>query len=123
MRNYINVHRVLSVVLLCAAVLFLATESNATQFNVLDPGYVQEIYAAPLTPNQEAGMAWTSSNHLLTRAGSTIVEYGLTQNAVVNGTNVHASIATHPISGLATSGYGLTNGEDGLIYAATGSGL
>jgi hypothetical protein len=68
-------------------------------------------------------MAWTSSNNLLTRAGSTIIEYGPTQNAVVNGTNVHASIATHPITGLASTGYGLTNGKDGYIYAATGVGL
>ena len=80
-----------------AAALFLATEARAVQFDVLNSPYVQEIYAAPLTPNQEAGMAWTSSNHLLTRAGSTIVEYGLTQTAVVNSTNVHAPIATHPV--------------------------
>ena len=123
MKNTSNLLSVLSAMLPFAAVLFLATGAHATQFNVLDPGYVQEIYAAPLTPNQEAGMAWTSANHLLTRAGSTIVEYGLTQNAVVNGTNVHASIATHPITGLVSTGYGLTNGKDGYIYAATGSGL
>ena len=77
-----------------AAALNLATGAQAVQFNILDPGYVQEIYAAPLTPNQEAGMAWTSSGNLLTRAGSTIIEYGPTQNAVVNGTNVHAPLAS-----------------------------
>jgi len=118
-----NILSALSATLAFAAVLSLPTGAHDVQFNVLDPGYVQEIYSAPLTPNQEAGMAWTSTNHLLTRAGSTIIEYGLTQNAVVNGTNVHASIATHPITGLASSGYGLTNGKDGYIYAATGSGL
>lgn len=119
----VYIRSVLSALLLVATVFICARASYAVQFNILAPGYVQEIYAAPLTPNQEAGMAWTSSNHLLTRAGSTIVEYGLTQNAVVNGTNVHASIATHPIAGLASTGYGLTNGKDGYIYAATGVGL
>lgn len=118
-----NILSALSAMPAFAAVLFLAAEAQAVQFNLLDPGYVQEIYAAPLTPNQEAGMAWTSGNNLLTRAGSTIIEYGPTQNAVVNGTNVHASIAVHPITGLASTGYGLTNGQDGYIYAATGSGL
>ncbi len=107
----------------CAVALFFPSGAYAVQFNILDPGYVQEIYAAPLIPNQEAGMAWTSSNNLLTRAGSTIVEYGPTQNAVVNGTNVHAAVATHTITGLAATGYGMANGMDGYIYTATGTGV
>lgn len=110
-------------ILAFAAVLFLATAAHAVQFDVLASGYAQEIYAAPLTPNQEAGMAWTSSNNLLTRAGSTIIEYNPTQNTIVNGTNVHGVLATHLITGLVSSGYGLTNGKDGFIYAATGIGL
>jgi len=110
-------------ILFFAAALFFANSAHAIQFDVLAPGYSQEIYAAPLTPNQEAGMAWTSTNNLLTRAGSTIFEYNPTQNAVVNGTNVHGVLATHPIAGLNSSGYGITNGKDGFVYAATGSGL
>lgn len=123
MKKNINVLSAVSAMLALAALLLLTTAAHAVQFNVLDPGFVQEIYAAPLTPNQEAGMAWTSSNNLLTRAGSTIIEYSPTQNSVVNSTNLHAPIATHPISGLVSTGYGLTNGKDGFIYAATGSGL
>jgi hypothetical protein len=110
------------------AVLLFAAVGHAAQFDTLDPGYVQEIYAGPLTPNQEAGMAWTSNNHLLTRAGSTIIEYSPTQNATYQGspppaTSIHGVVATHPISGLNSSGYGMNRGLDGYIYVTTGSGL
>jgi len=117
----INILSTISAMPAFAAVLLLASGAHAVQFNILDPGYVQEIYAAPLTPNQEAGMAWTKAGNLLTRAGSTIVEY-LPATTVVNSTTVHVP-TTHPISGLATSGYGMTSGFDGYIYTTTGSGL
>ena len=68
-------------------------------------------------------MAWTTGGNLLTRAGSNIIEHNLTQNTIVNGTNVHGVTVTHPISGLSTSGYGMTKGVDGKIYTVTGSGL
>lgn len=103
--------------------MIIASSANAAQFSYLDPGYVQEIYAGPLTPNQEAGMAWTVGGNLLTRAGSSIIEYNLTQNTTYQGTSLHGAIATHAISGLNYSGYGMTNGTDGYIYAITGSGL
>lgn len=97
--------------------------AGAVQFSYLDPGYSQQIYTTPLTPNQEAGMAWTSSGHLLTRAGSTIIEYNLTPNTTHQGTSVHGVLATHSISGLSGTGYGITNGKDGFIYAITNTGL
>jgi hypothetical protein len=100
-----------------------AAAALATQFSYLDPNYSQQIYAAPLTPNQEAGMAWTSSGNLLTRAGNQILEHSPTQNATVNGTNVHGVTVSHTITGLSTSGYGMTTGFDGKIYTVTGAGL
>ncbi|MCY2927154.1 MAG: PEP-CTERM sorting domain-containing protein [Planctomycetota bacterium] len=106
-----------------AIVLFCAAGAQAVQFSYLDPGYAQEIYAAPLTTGQEAGMAWTAGGNLLTRAGSVIIEHSLTQNAVVQGTNLHGVTVTHPITGLSTTGYGMTSGLDGYIYTATGTGL
>lgn len=105
------------------ASMLIASSVNAAQFSYLDPNYVQEIYTGPLILNQEAGMAWTIGNNLLTRAGSNIIEYNLTQNTTYQGTPLHGSIATHAISGLNSSGYGMTNGNDGYIYAITGSGL
>lgn len=108
---------------LAVAAILIASSANAVQFSYLDPGYVQEIFTGPLMPNQEAGMAWTTGNNLLTRAGSSIIEYSLTQNTTHQGTPLHSSIATHAISGLNNSGYGITNGNDGFIYAITGSGL
>jgi hypothetical protein len=112
----------LSVATLLATV-FSAGPAQAIQFSYLDPGYTQEIYAGPLIPGQEAGMAWNTGNNLLTRAGSTIIEYSLTQNTSYQGTSLHGVIATHSIAGLSSTGYGMTNGNDGYIYAVTGSGL
>lgn len=112
----------LSVPALIAAVLG-ASPAQAIQFSYLDPGYVQEIYAGPLQTGGEAGMAWTTGNNLLTRVGSNIIEYSLTQNTSYQGTSLHGVIATHAIAGLNSSGYGMTNGTDGYIYAITGIGL
>ena len=100
-----------------------AMPARAVQFSYLDPNYSQQIYAAPLTPNQEAGMAWTTGGNLLTRAGNQILEHNLTQNVTVNGTNVHGVTVAHTITGLNTSGVGMTTGFDGRIYTATSSGL
>ena len=102
------------------AVCFASTSAFAVQFPTLDPAYVQEIYTGPFVGGP--GMAWTNAGALLTRDGSNIYEYSLTQNSVYQGTNVHGFI-THAISGLNTSGYGMTNALDGYIYTTTGSGL
>ncbi|MEI6913560.1 MAG: hypothetical protein WCL39_00335 [Armatimonadota bacterium] len=110
---------------ICAVIagMLCATAAHSGPFSYLDSGFTQEIYAAPLTPNQEAGMAWTSSGNLLTRAGSTIIEYKPTQSAGPQGTNVHGVLTSHPISGLASSGYGMTKGLNGYIYTQTAGGL
>ncbi|MEO8443892.1 MAG: hypothetical protein ABI567_02675, partial [Gammaproteobacteria bacterium] len=100
-----------------------ASPAHAVQFTYLNPAYTQEIYAGPLLYGQESGMAWTVGNNLLTRAGSTINEYSLTQNTTHQGTALHGVIATHTIAGLDGSGFGMTNGADGYIYAITGIGL
>jgi hypothetical protein len=109
--------------LLCAAIVgeFLITPLYAVQYPNLAAGYTQEIYTGPLTGGP--GMAWTSSNHLLTRNGSTILEYSPTQNTTYNSTNLHGVIASHPITGLDPGGVGMTNGLDGFIYAISPSGV
>ena len=114
--------RTLSILSLVFVASVFACTAQAAQFPVLDPGYVQEIYTGPLLP-QEGGTAWTSSGNFLTRDGSNIIEYSLTQNLVHQGTNVHGAIVTHPISGLTSLGYGMTNGLDGYVYTVCGAGL
>jgi hypothetical protein len=120
--------KTLTVLSAMLAVLSSAATAHAVQFSYLDSGYAQEIYAGPLTLNQEAGMAWTAAGNFLTRAGSTILEHSLTQNTSnqpvpAPATLLHGVIASHPIPGLLSSGYGMTNGTDGYIYVATASGL
>jgi hypothetical protein len=102
-------------------VLFFAASANAVQFDYIDPGFSQQIYTGPLVGGP--GMAWTNAGNLLTRNGSDIIEYSLTQNASHQGTNLHSSIATHTIAGLFNTGYGLAKGLDGYIYTPTGGGL
>ena len=113
----------LKILAVLSAALFFTPAAHAVQFDVLASGFTQEIFTTPLTPGGESGMAWTTSGNLLTRNGSSIVEYSLAQNAVHQGTNVHSPITVHPITGLNTSGYGMTKGLDGYIYTPTGSGL
>jgi hypothetical protein len=112
-----------ALVLLAIAMLDPAT-ARAVQFNVLDPGYDQQIYSGPLIPGQEPGMTFTSTGALLTRAGSTIQEYSLTATTnAYQGTTLHLLATSHNISGLNSSGYGMTTGTNGLIYTVTGGGL
>lgn len=99
---------------------------RADQFDYLAAGFSQEIYTGPLVGGP--GMAWTGSGNLLTRNGSTIIEYSPTQNATYQGaptpaTPIHAAIANHVIPGLSSSGYGLAKGTDGYIYTPTAAGL
>jgi hypothetical protein len=108
----------------CAAAVvghFLVSPLFAVQYPNLLPGYTQEIYTAPLQGGP--GMAWTSNNHLLTRNGSTILEYSPTQNTTINSTNLHSVIASYSITGLDPGGVGMTNGTDGYIYAIGPSGV
>ncbi len=101
----------------------LAPTVPALQFPSIDPGYSQEIYTGALQPG-EGGFAWTSAGNLLTRTGSTINEYDLSQTANLHqGTNAHAVLNTHSITNLANTGVGMSNGLDGYVYTNTGSGL
>ncbi len=104
----------------CFATVSISGSALAVQFPFLDAAYVQEIYTGPLVGGP--GMAWTNGGAMLTRDGSNIYEYSLTQNSVHQGTNVHG-FTTHAISGLNTSGYGMTNALDGFIYTTTSTGL
>ena len=103
---------------------FVAAPAKAVQFNVLDPGYDQQIFTGPLVVGGEAGMTFTNSGALLTRVGSSIREYSLTATTnAYQGTSLHLLATTHNISGLSGSGYGMTMGTDGLIYTVTGGGV
>lgn len=79
----------------------LVRPASAVQYPTLDPTYTQEIYTGPLVGGP--GMAWTSSNELLTRNGSDILEYSPTQNTTHQGTSLHGVVATHTISGLSST--------------------
>lgn len=110
-----------AIVVALATLSVSASTARAVQFNYLDPNYTQEIYTGPLVGGP--GMAWTPSNHLLTRNGQYILEYSPTQNGVHQGTNVHNVTTTHTIPGLLSTGFGITNGLDGNIYTVTSAGL
>lgn len=116
-----NIGRSRLVAPLMAAAMAIAAAAYAGQFDFLDTGFVQQIFTGPLVGGP--GMAWTSSGNLLTRNGSDILEYSLTQNAVHQGTNVHSSTVTHTVTGLSSSGYGMTTGFNGVIYTTTATGL
>ncbi len=113
--------RSVRVVSLVSAVSFSSAAALAVEFPTLNLNYNQQIYVAPLVGGPAA--AWTSAGNMLTRNGSQIYEYSLTQNVTINGTNLHGTIATHSPPGLSGGGYAMTNAPDGLIYVNTGGGL
>jgi hypothetical protein len=107
---------------LALVVLFFSAAAHAVQFDYLAPGFSQEIYTGPLASGP--GMAWSGAGNLLTRNGSDILEYSLTQVPLAHqGTNLHPQTVTHTIPGLSTSGFGLAKGLDGYIYTPTAGGL
>src|SRR3954449_4281162 len=108
-----------------ASLLFSTSAINAAgHFNAsVDSSYTSSIYTSPLQPGEGGGTAWTMSSHMLTKFGSNIVEYNPTNNGVHNATNVHLPLATHAITGLASSGVGITNGTDGYIYSVNTAGI
>ncbi len=81
------------------AVLLSAVAAQAVQFDVLDPGYTQQIFAGPLPAGAAPGMVWTSSGNMLIKSGTDILEYTPTTNTY-NGTSVHPVAVTHNIPGL-----------------------
>ena len=68
-RSILGRFSLLAVVL--ALTLSAADRAWAVQYPTLDPNYTQEIFTGPLVGGP--GMAWTTSNALLTRNGSTIL--------------------------------------------------
>jgi len=107
------------------AILLLAAAGNAVQFDYLDPGYTQQIFAGPLPAGAAPGMVWTSGGNMLIKSGTTILKYSL-GTTTYNGTSVHPVAVTHNIPGLfagPNSGVGMTPGLDGFIYIATSNGL
>ena len=99
----------------------LASSAQAIQFTYLDPAYEQDIYTGVLPTSWGPGFAWSSAGNMVLRSNSSLYEYSLTDNAVVNGTNVHG-YTPRSIAGLG-SGYGMTNGTDGFVYANTSRGV
>ena len=118
--------RLVSPRLIPAALLLAAAPAFAVQFPTIDPNYSQSIYTAPLqtsSPPNEGGFAWTTAGNLLTRTGSVVNEYSLTQNITINSTFVRSTIANVAVPGLSSSGVGMTNGLDGYVYTVTAGGL
>jgi hypothetical protein len=112
----------IAVASIALAVLLFTAAAYAVQFDYLDPGFNQQIYTGPLVGGP--GMAWSSTGNLLTRNGSDILEYNLTQVPLAHqGTNLHPQTVTHTIPGLSTTGFGLAKGLDGYIYTPTAGGL
>lgn len=104
------------------SVAWMPLAATAGQFSYLDAAYQQEIFNGPLVGGP--GMAWTAGGNLLTRNGSSLIEYGLTASASYLGTPIHPVSTTHNVSGLLfNSSYGMVNGTDGYIYTTTGTGL
>jgi len=98
-----------------------ASSAHAIQFTYLDPAYEQDIYTGALPTGWGPGFAWSSSGNMVLRGNSTLYEYSLTDDIVVSGTDVHSFI-TRPVANLG-SGYGMTNGTDGFVYANTSRGV
>lgn len=108
-----------------AALAVVSSPAMADQFSYLDPGYTQEIYTGPTDTSGEytLGLAYGSGGNLIIRGdyGTTLYEYSLTADTVINGTSVH-SYTSHAVAGL-SYGRGMTNGLDGYIYANTSAGV
>ena len=94
---------------------------QAVQFPYLDPTYNQQIFSGT---NAYMGVlgAWTPGGNLLSRSGSSILEYSSSPNVTYQSTLIHSAVI-HNISGLSGGGYGITNGLDGYVYADTPAGL
>lgn len=112
--------------LLLCAVAGLA-QAGAIQFDFLNPGYTQDIFAGPVLPGpgvSGAGMVWLPNGNMVIKKGNQLVEYG-TATTVYQGTTVRQVAITHVVSGLdsSVSSVGITAGFGGVIYANTPSGL
>ncbi len=99
----------------------LTSSAYAIQFTYLDPAYKQDIYTGVLPTSWGPGFAWSSAGNMVLRGNRTLYEYNLTDDLIVNGTNVH-SFTMRSVAGLG-SGYGMTNGTDGFVYANTNLGV
>jgi hypothetical protein len=111
--------RIAAAILITGSTLF--SSAQAVQFSYLDPAYEQDIYTGVLPTGWGPGYAWSDGGNMVLRGNGTLYEYSLTDDTVYNGTDVH-SYTTHAIAGL-SSGYGMTNGTDGFVYANTTSGV
>ena len=104
--------KTLTVLSAILAVLLVSAAAHAVQFDYLDPGFDQQIFAGPLPAGAAPGMVWTLGGNLLIKSGTSILEYSLT-TVSYNSTNVHPVAVPHNIPGLftgPTSGTGMTEG-------------
>ena len=126
MNNYRQA--IIGVAVLCLSGAQTGTShASAIQFDYLAPGYVQEIYTAPIrvgTGVTSAGMAWTSAGNLITKNGNQLQVYS-PSTTVHQGTNVHTVQTTHTVTNLDpdVNALGIVNAQGGYIYANTNFGL
>lgn len=110
---------------LSISAVFLASviSNSAAAYSFLEVGYSQEIYTGSINSlGWGPGFAWSSTGNMLLRGNGVIQEYSLTADTTYGGNPVH-SYTTHILTGSNGTGYGMTNGKDGFLYAVSSSGL
>ena len=107
---------------LCLLPAVKSTTSPSNQYQLIDPELSQDI-VVDNAHNNALGMAWLPNGNMLRRSGNTIYEYTVDQSRLIYSTPVYNIAASRFVPGLSTSGYGITNGTDGYIYANDYYGL
>ena len=107
------------------AAIALATVAGAasagTVYPVQDPNYTFEIYST--ASEGIVGQTFTSGGQLIrSNGGGGVYVHSLLADTTIHGSNTIHSSVFQSISGLG-SGYGLTTGLDGTIYANTSAGV
>ena len=99
--------------------------SPSQEYLQLDTELTQDIVVDDQqTPGSGTiGMAWLPNGHLIRKAGNQVIEYTTDQTRNVFSTPVYDIVATHTVSGLDSSGQGITNGLDGYVYSNSPNGL
>ncbi len=100
------------------------SSAHAGQFSTLDPAYSQSLFTGAAGG---LGLTFLQNGQLVVRndfgAGANVLSvYSPTADTTYQGTSVH-SFTNHVVSGLGTSGRGITTGLDGSLYANSSSGI
>lgn len=112
----------LAALLFCASANATLLPTPAGPFLHLDDSYVATIYS--LSSQGSIGLGWDSNGQLWrANGGSSVYVHSTTADTTVHGTNTIHSSTVHTITGAGLGGYGMSLGNDGFMYAQSGSGL